>query len=548
MSEKRKQEQSVWNAREKRGKREEMVEFSLLVREEATKEQVSAAWKERRAFTHESIVMDPHPFHHCVIPNFIQSQTFLEGLQNELLNLNFREKSNDLYKFKQSDDLKKRNEPHISALRKVLFEDFRTWLSDITKVELEQTVDMSCAKYNYTDTLLCHDDELEGRRIAFILYLVPPWDKTDGGTLDLYSIDDHFQPQEIVKSLVPSWNSLAFFEVSPVSFHQVSEILSEGKCRLSVSGWFHGPSLERPTRYIEPLLPRNPHIPHDHKILYEWISPVYLDMELHVQVQEEFEERSEILLKNFLKLDKFKEVCETLEKENLKWKIRGPPNKRCYESAEGRLPDVLRDCMELFQSEAMFLLLSNLTGLKLHFLASDDEEEDREEEETEGIAAERTSDCAEQNSTKLEQGESSQENKDKDNQLNQYEQVSGTEQKDKIKPSGPVCNGELRHWGHGHYTLMHDTDADHSEFALDLLLFCGCQDWEAEYGGFTSYIAKEEDEELLTLYPENNALALIYRDKETLKFVKYINHRSLDQRESNLRRNGFWDFSFVYYE
>lgn len=40
-----------------------------------------------------------------------------------------------------------------------------------------------------SDVLLCHDDELEGRRIAFILYLVPPWEKSDGGTLDLYSTD-----------------------------------------------------------------------------------------------------------------------------------------------------------------------------------------------------------------------------------------------------------------------------------------------------------------------------------------------------------------------
>jgi len=39
------------------------------------------------------------------------------------------------------------------------------------------------------DVLLCHDDELEGRRIAFILYLMPAWEKSDGGTLDLYSTD-----------------------------------------------------------------------------------------------------------------------------------------------------------------------------------------------------------------------------------------------------------------------------------------------------------------------------------------------------------------------
>lgn len=33
------------------------------------------------------------------------------------------------------------------------------------------------------DTLLCHDDELEGRRIAFIYYLVPEWSQEDGGKL-----------------------------------------------------------------------------------------------------------------------------------------------------------------------------------------------------------------------------------------------------------------------------------------------------------------------------------------------------------------------------
>lgn len=31
----------------------------------------------------------------------------------------------------------------------------------------------------------------------------------------------NLQPQSIVKSLVPSWNTLVLFEVSPVSFHQV---------------------------------------------------------------------------------------------------------------------------------------------------------------------------------------------------------------------------------------------------------------------------------------------------------------------------------------
>lgn len=45
--------------------------------------------------------MDMDPFLHCAIPNFIPSQNFLEGLQKELLNLDFHEKYNDLYKFQQ---------------------------------------------------------------------------------------------------------------------------------------------------------------------------------------------------------------------------------------------------------------------------------------------------------------------------------------------------------------------------------------------------------------------------------------------------------------
>lgn len=65
---------------------------------------------------------------------------------------------------------------------------------------------------------------MEGRRIAYILYLVPKdWSQEDGGTLDLYSVDENGYPQEVETSIVPVWNSLLFFEVTPLSFHRVSE-------------------------------------------------------------------------------------------------------------------------------------------------------------------------------------------------------------------------------------------------------------------------------------------------------------------------------------
>ncbi|CAN2389529.1 2-oxoglutarate and iron-dependent oxygenase [Pristimantis euphronides] len=503
----------------KKGRRTVTAELSAALGVQA--EEVRRAWQQRGAAHCGSVVLESAPFQHCVIHSFIESSTFLDGLKEELLDLRFHEKSNDLYKFQQSEDLKSRKEPHISALRDVLFVDFRQWLSEVTSVELERTVDISCAQYNYTDILLCHDDELEGRRFAFILYLVPEWCESDGGTLDLYSTDDRTQPGSIVKSLVPSWNTLVFFEVSPVSFHQVSEVLSEEKCRLSVSGWFHGSSLERPPRHLDPAPLRNPHIPRDHEILYEWINPKYLSVAYQSQIQDEFEISSQILLKDFLKEEKFSSVCAALETHNLDWELLGPPNKRCYKRVKGELPDALSSCMDLLRSEAFFLLLSNFTGLKLHFLAPDNEDSD----EGEGSSGDNTRSLAQGNGGVEQAGSNAQ---------------SG----DRV----PTCTGELRHWEHGHYTMVHDHDPERQDFALDLLLFCGCEDWETEYGGFTSYIAMDEDEELLTVYPENNCLALVYSDKETMRFVKHINHRSLE-RDANLpNRRGFWDFAFVYYE
>lgn len=44
---------------------------------------------------------------------------------------------------------------------------------------------------------------------------------------------------------------------------EVAEVLTKDKCRLSLSGWFHGPSLERPPHYIEAPVPRKPHLPRD---------------------------------------------------------------------------------------------------------------------------------------------------------------------------------------------------------------------------------------------------------------------------------------------
>lgn len=47
------------------------------------------------------------------------------------------------------------------------------------------------------------------------------------------------------------------------------------------------------------------------------------------------------------------------------------------------LPQCVRECWELLHSEAFFLLLSNFTGLRLHYLCPDDEDEDDEDDDRE---------------------------------------------------------------------------------------------------------------------------------------------------------------------
>ncbi|XP_070760025.1 prolyl 3-hydroxylase OGFOD1 isoform X2 [Enoplosus armatus] len=535
MASKRRPGESERTEKKKKKKKscEETAELCSVVEDEQVKRAVKEAWSQMTHYSQGDLELDCHPFPHCIIKNFLGCETFVENLQRELQGLNFHEKSNDLYKFKQSDDLRKRTEPHIAGLRAALFGRFRSWLGEVLGVELEPKVDISCARYEYTDVLLCHDDELEGRRVAFILYLVPPWHSSDGGTLDLYTTDSNFQPQSIVKSLVPSLNTLVLFEVSPVSFHQVSEVLTEDKCRLSLSGWFHGPSLERPPRHIEAPVPRSPHLPRDETLLLEWVNPVYLDISYQERIQEEFEDSSEIQLKDFLMEEKFREVSEALRLSQIQWTKIGLPNKRCHEVASlDILPQCVSACWELLCSEAFFLLLSNFTGLRLHYLCpadDDDDDEDKDEEKEEE-----------------EEEEQQQEDIQHEEATGSLTESPSAERNTKL--SIPVCRGELRRWSHGGYTLLHDAEAARAEYALDLVLPFGCADWQSEFGGFTCYVANEEDEELLTMYPEDNSLALVYRDKETLKFVKHVNHRSSSGSADSSTSRTFYDFSFVYYE
>lgn len=110
------------------------------------------------------------------------------------------------------------------------------------------------------DYLLCHDDCVQDRVVAFVYYLNYDWLKEWGGTLDVFSVDENFNAEKNVHSINPEFNTMIFFPVGRQTYHQVkgylhdfiSVISSSNRSiglqvaenvsnfsRISINGWFH---------------------------------------------------------------------------------------------------------------------------------------------------------------------------------------------------------------------------------------------------------------------------------------------------------------------
>ncbi|XP_057299979.1 prolyl 3-hydroxylase OGFOD1-like [Hydractinia symbiolongicarpus] len=439
------------------------------------REELSQAYNGGKDYTHVSgVQLFNTPFQCCVIRDFINDKDFVQRLKDDLLALNFNSKETDLFQFHQTDDLIDCKVETVAEIRKVLFNDVRRWVADVKGIELDTKVDLSCAKYSYTDFLLCHDDKLEGRRIAFIYYLVPDdWTTNDGGCFDMFSTDDDGQPSEIIRSIVPAFNSFVFFEVTDKSFHQVAEVISKDKHRLTISGWFHGKHVTTESSSDPPMsVKTSPALPEKDELLLEWINPTYLTPDIVDDISEQFEEESEIQLKDFLKEEKISLVLNELS-NNSDWVKKGPANHRCYWCLrdEEQASENVKQLRKLLASKPFFKLLTKLSGLELALL--DEEENDIE----------------------------------------------------KKNAVPPLCSVQVRKWERGCYTLLHDEAPAGKEYTLDGVLHLNHHDLdESEDEASINYIAKDTGQQILAVHPLTNCLSLVYRDEKTSRFFKYINH------------------------
>ncbi|KAF9358477.1 Prolyl 3-hydroxylase ogfod1 [Mortierella sp. NVP85] len=453
------------------------------------------AFSQRHSFedpkSKAKIIDDPYPT--ASLPNFLQSTEYLKVLREELLTEEYYHKSNDLYEFYQSEDLRLSKKPHIAALKNAIYShEFFAMMSSLTGIDLDPSViDLNGNQYHEGCYLLCHDDDIknekEGRRIAFILYLVDEdWNAADGGALDLFRCNETGYPMEVVQSLVPVRNTLAFFELSSVSYHQVAEVLTRDKSRISISGWFHGPLQ---TTLVSKSMPFKPLTEQSDISLEALINPDYLRDTAIKNVCQVFADESSIELQGFLKPEVYRTLISELaalgEEEGATsgqplWDEQmGPRHVKRYgrvsEKNQARIPPTLASVQQLFSSKVFEGYLKKISSLSV-------------------LSA----------------------------------------------------NTEMRMFKKGDYTLLHDHALEKN--GLDVVFSfpylpgssattqaqeASSPEWDENWGaGATHYVADKAN--LLTLYPKHNTLTMVLRDEGTLRFVRYLNARVGEARRREL--------------
>jgi Rps23 Pro-64 3,4-dihydroxylase Tpa1-like proline 4-hydroxylase len=151
----------------------------------------------------------------------------------------FTHKESDLFSLAQTADFADTTNKTLAEFRAFLRSpEWTAYLRTLTGVALTGLqLDSGASLYLDKDYLLCHDDQVTGRKIAYIFYLGPNFTARDGGALALLDTKSG-KPGAVVKRLAPQYNTLVMFTVSSKSWHAVEEVTS-AKPRISINGWFH---------------------------------------------------------------------------------------------------------------------------------------------------------------------------------------------------------------------------------------------------------------------------------------------------------------------
>ncbi|EWM29358.1 hsp90 chloroplast targeted [Nannochloropsis gaditana] len=370
---------------------------------------------------------------HCVVKDVLEAKYFRELREEMVTSLAATFKETDLFKLYQTGDLAnldgsdpevRRKMPRLLALRDAIYSPkFRAFVREITGCRpLTDRTDCSSNLYTQGCHLLCHDDVIGTRCISFIIYLTDPdetWGAEDGGALEIYPLsgDSLGVPKAVpLQNHPPKPNTMAFFTVLPgQSFHAVEEVYSE-KMRLSISGWYHAddPPMgaealaslnqlqmrqdETPQAFSPLRLARALHRTASgpgsvNPLLARWVNPTYLTPGAIEQIAARFQADKSILLHEFLLPCVAMQAARLLRSQDqadrvgggqkptsevglamMPWELIGPPHKQRYlrlgatglssdpvEKAK-TATDLMAALRGLFGSEAFARYLARLTG------------------------------------------------------------------------------------------------------------------------------------------------------------------------------------------
>ena len=171
---------------------------------------------------------DAQPFPHLVIDDFVPRDRLPElALQLEEEPVDRYEA--DLFVFEASAP--EPRSPELGQLRDTFAATLAAPLSRIVGRAVTRA-DMRAFAYRPGHYLLPHTDDREGlERVVAYAYYLPSPDPPEGGELEL------FRDLASARLIEPRANRLVVFDVSPVSLHQVREVLSG--LRMSLAGWFY---------------------------------------------------------------------------------------------------------------------------------------------------------------------------------------------------------------------------------------------------------------------------------------------------------------------
>jgi len=180
---------------------------------------------------------EARPFSHIVIDNFLE-ENFFERLRKAVGKLEFEEKFSDLFFFSQTKDLDSMENEVIKEFYEFISSrKFLEFTENITLLGNFSFVDMAATLYARGNYLLPHDDTVENRKLAYMLYL-EDFKAGEGAELALYDSLER-SPVDIKKTIFPKRNRLVIFEVGNkdvVSFHEVIEVIKDKK-RFTIGGW-----------------------------------------------------------------------------------------------------------------------------------------------------------------------------------------------------------------------------------------------------------------------------------------------------------------------